>query len=115
MLGVAYSYHVIRFRPDNSLDLNFSAYAFQTDKFWEQTYKLCDGGGQRYVLSQDDFRSIRVTLPHLKEQYAIGLILKSASDEIAFLHDRLSCLKQEKKALMQQLLTGKRRVIVGTA
>ncbi|MGP8288787.1 restriction endonuclease subunit S [Vreelandella zhanjiangensis] len=114
MPGVVYSYHVVRFRPNHPLDLNFSAYAFQTDEFRSQTYRLCDGSGQRYVLSQDDFRSIRITIPGLEEQEAIGHLLKAASDEILALRDRINCLKEEKKALMQQLLTGKRRVQVET-
>ena len=114
MPGVVYSYHVVRFRPNRPLDLNFSAYAFQTDRFRSQTYRLCDGSGQRYVLSQDDFRSIRITLPSLEEQKAIGHLLKAASGEISALRDRINLLKVEKKALMQQLLTGKRRVNVET-
>ncbi|WP_256474003.1 hypothetical protein [Microbulbifer okhotskensis] len=36
----------------------------------------------------------------------------SADREIETLQQKLDCLKQEKKALMQQLLTGKRRVQV---
>ena len=115
MPGVVYSYHVVRFRPSRPLDLSFAAYAFQTDEFRSQTYRLCDGSGQRYVLSQDDFRSIQITVPDLAEQKAIGLVLKAASDEILALSDRINCLKQEKKALMQQLLTGKRRVQVEAA
>ena len=115
MPGVVYSYHVVRFRPSRPLDLSFAAYAFQTDEFESQTYRLCDGSGQRYVLSQDDFRSIQITVPDLAEQKAIGLVLKAASDEILALSDRINCLKQEKKALMQQLLTGKRRVQVEAA
>jgi type I restriction enzyme S subunit len=63
-------------------------------------------------LSQDDFRSIRITVPDLAEQKAIGQVLKTASDEILALSERINCLRQEKKALMQQLLTGKRRVKV---
>jgi type I restriction enzyme S subunit len=112
MPGVVYSYHVVRFRPSRPLDLSFAAYAFQTDEFRSQTYRLCDGSGQRYVLSQDDFRSIRITVPDLAEQKAIGQVLKTASDEILALSERINCLRQEKKALMQQLLTGKRRVKV---
>ncbi|MCV5604849.1 type I restriction endonuclease subunit S, partial [Escherichia coli] len=34
---------------------------------------------------------------------------------IRVLQDKLACLKDEKKALMQQLLTGKRRVKVDEA
>jgi type I restriction enzyme S subunit len=39
-------------------------------------------------------------------------VLSAADREIEILQQKLDGLKQEKKALMQQLLTGKRRVKV---
>jgi type I restriction enzyme S subunit len=48
----------------------------------------------------------------IKEQQKIALILTNADNEIGLLEQQLADLKQEKKALMQQLLTGKRRVKV---
>lgn len=112
MPGVVYSYHVVRLRPKLSIDLIFSAYIFQSENFRKQAYRLADGSGQRYVLSQDDFRGIEIDIPALDEQAAIGRVLKGASDEIEILQQKLDALKLEKKALMQQLLTGKRRVKV---
>ncbi len=49
-------------------------------------------------------------LPSLKEQRKIASVLLSADKEIETLQQKLEYLSQEKKALMQQLLTGKRRV-----
>jgi type I restriction enzyme, S subunit len=46
----------------------------------------------------------------LKEQQKITAVLTAADREIEILQKKIDCLKQEKKALMQQLLTGKRRV-----
>ncbi|WP_107111800.1 restriction endonuclease subunit S [Shewanella algae] len=46
------------------------------------------------------------------EQQKIAAVLSSADQEISALQQKLDALKQEKKALMQQLLTGKRRVLV---
>ncbi|QJA22867.1 restriction endonuclease subunit S [Vreelandella piezotolerans] len=48
------------------------------------------------------------------EQKAISEVMTIADSGIEALSRRLACLKQEKKALMQQLLTGKRRVQVDT-
>ena len=45
------------------------------------------------------------------EQQKIAAVLSTADQEITALQQKLDALKQEKKALMQQLLTGKRRVI----
>ena len=46
------------------------------------------------------------------EQKAIAAVLSTADEEITAIESDLSRLRQEKKALMQQLLTGKRRVKV---
>jgi type I restriction enzyme S subunit len=45
-----------------------------------------------------------------EDQNAIAACLSNAEKEIEVLQQQLADLKQEKKALMQQLLTGKRRV-----
>ncbi|MCM6995992.1 restriction endonuclease subunit S [Enterobacter roggenkampii] len=49
------------------------------------------------------------------EQQKIAAVLSAADDEIATLEKKLACLRDEKKALMQLLLTGKRRVKVDEA
>ncbi|EJC6324547.1 restriction endonuclease subunit S, partial [Escherichia coli] len=46
----------------------------------------------------------------IEEQQKIADVLSAADAEISVLEKKLACLKDEKKALMQQLLTGKRRV-----
>lgn len=56
------------------------------------------------------FQKMKLHLPVLAEQKKIASILSNADQEIELLQQKLSHLKQEKKALMQQLLTGKRRV-----
>ena len=53
-----------------------------------------------------------VNIPSLNEQRKIAEVLATADTEIVAHEVRLDCLKHEKKALMQQLLTGKRRVNV---
>ncbi|MGI9918619.1 restriction endonuclease subunit S [Vibrio owensii] len=54
-------------------------------------------------------------LPSELEQQKIASVLTAADKEIEVLETKLSHFKQEKKALMQQLLTGKRRVMVDAA
>ncbi|EEV6065813.1 restriction endonuclease subunit S [Escherichia coli] len=51
----------------------------------------------------------------IKEQQKIAAVLSAADAEISTLEKKLACLRDEKKALMQQLLTGKRRVKVDEA
>lgn len=58
-------------------------------------------------------KKLKLFLPTtLNEQQKIASVLTAADKEIEILESKLAHLKQEKKALMQQLLTGKRRVMV---
>lgn len=66
------------------------------------------GGHQRHWISI--FSNLVIGLPTLEEQQKIATVLSNADKEVELLEKQLSDLKQEKKALMQQMLTGKRRV-----
>ena len=57
-------------------------------------------------------RGFKVPLPNLEEQQKIAIVLTNADKEIELLEQQLADLQQEKKALMQVLLTGKKRVVV---
>lgn len=60
-----------------------------------------------------DLKGLKIRIPsEIKEQQKIAAVLTAADNEIDTLKQKLDHLKQEKKALMQQLLTGKRRVKV---
>lgn len=69
-------------------------------------------GAAQLNISVNDLRSIQVFYPVKDEQRKIAEVLSLADQEIETLQKKLDCLKQEKKALMQQLLTGKKRVKV---
>lgn len=61
-------------------------------------------------LKFDNFSKIKVTIPSINEQQKIASILSAADAEISNLEKQLSAYKQQKCGLMQQLLTGKKRV-----
>ena len=71
---------------------------------------LSTGDGGRGGLNLKIIRSIKVPLPSVNEQKRIAAILSSADNEIEKLAQKLEAYKQQKKALTQQLLTGKKRV-----
>lgn len=66
------------------------------------------GGHQRHWISI--FSNLVISIPEMAEQQKIASVLSTADSEIETLKQQLNRLEQEKKALMQQLLTGKRRV-----
>jgi type I restriction enzyme S subunit len=91
----------------------FIAQYFSQDyvKFFVGKALTSGSGVPRIVLK--DFKGIQIALPSIDEQQKIATVLINADKEIELLEQQLADLQQEKKALMQQLLTGKKRVVVG--
>lgn len=67
-------------------------------------------GSVRESVGFDALCSFPFKLPPMDEQLKIASVFSTANQEITALQQNLDALKREKKALMQQLLTGKRRV-----
>lgn len=63
-------------------------------------------------INQSDLSRFKISYPSIEEQKKIASALIVADKEIEVLEAKLAHFEQEKKALMQQLLTGKRRVKV---
>jgi type I restriction enzyme, S subunit len=78
----------------------------------KQRIKNSTQGSVRDSVSFDALGSFSIMLPTLDEQVKIASVLNVAAKEIKTIQNKLDLLKEEKKALMQQLLTGKRRVKV---
>lgn len=72
-------------------------------------YSLQSGGAQPHVYPKD-LEVLRVSIPAIEEQQKIAAVISTADQEIFALKQKLEALKKEKQALMQQLLTGNRRV-----
>ncbi|MBP8261916.1 MAG: restriction endonuclease subunit S, partial [Verrucomicrobia bacterium] len=107
-----YSYHVVRLRLDEDWDLNFRAYAFKTRSFLEQAAKTCEGSGVRYVITQGKFRQLTVRYPTDKhEQTAIAEVLTAMDAELTVLEQRREKTRALKQAMMQELLTGRTRLV----
>ncbi len=65
---------------------------------------------ERMSVKSEDFLRFEVNLPEIREQEAIAKVLSTADKEIELLQKKLELIKQEKKAMMQLLLTGIVRV-----
>lgn len=68
------------------------------------------GAGRNRVLNKKDFLKLEFNLPPLKEQQKIGQFLSKLNEEILLQEEKLTLLREEKKILMQLLLTGIIRV-----
>lgn len=84
--------------------------------YWIQSYlfmgiiKSYLSGSVRDSLNFKDMARISITIPPLDEQKAIANILSSADEEINLLNKQLELYTEQKKGLMQNLLTGKVRL-----
>ena len=91
----------------NDFDRLFIVYLLQNF----QLSRLRNKGGQPQI-SQKPIYNLKIKIPLLKEQQKIATVLTNADKEIELLEQQLADLQQEKKALMQVLLTGKKRVVI---
>ncbi|ELC3209341.1 restriction endonuclease subunit S [Vibrio parahaemolyticus] len=88
----------------------FYKYHLKSHPFIQAMKSRLEGIRDGKIISYKYFSEIKLPQPSLKEQQKIASVLTAADKEIKVLEAKLAHFKQEKKALMQQLLTGKRRV-----
>lgn len=101
----------------NAADGDFYEQYFESGLMIKGLMQIAHEGGRAHGLlnvKPSDFFSLKLHLPSIREQKAISLVLCKADEEVEAQKRLLNHLQQEKKALMQQLLTGKRRVQVET-
>lgn len=77
----------------------------------EKIYKLQTGGAQPHVHPKDVY-PMKIHIPSIKEQNVIASVLVNADKEIEIQKQKLAAMQEQKKGLMQVLLTGKRRVTI---
>ncbi len=99
------------FRPNDEVD---DAYLFALLKteHYRQIFASATNASvdRRGSLRWKDFRNLRIPLPSIEEQKTIAKVLAGSGSESELIQAQLELLRDEKAALMSQLLTGKRRV-----
>ena len=109
-IGMIGSHRFPMYRPKNDLvDINYLIYYFLTKRGTDILEAASPGGaGRNRTLGQERFLKSKITLPPLSEQQKIAAIL-STQDKVIELKEKLLAQKQQqKKYLMQQLLTGRK-------
>ena len=104
---MATSQAILGIQPKNDLDAIFLYYLLSSQKV---RLKTLGQQGTQSNLNAGMIKSLSMSLPSVTEQEMIAKVLSVAEREITALQAKLQTLKTEKAALMQQLLTGKRRV-----
>ena len=105
------SYLSLRAIDETKTDINFINWLSKTSYFYYQTLISSYGVHiEKMTFNFKLFQKSRIKMPSLEEQKRIVEILEAAQSEILHQEDKLKQLRVSKKGLMQQLLTGKKRV-----
>lgn len=102
--------HTIPFRPKSGIFVNrFLGYYVNSTDYRRQLQPLIQGI-KVYSISKTALCKTTLKIPTLSEQTAIAEVLTAADREIELAKEKLERLRRQKRGLMQQLLTGKKRV-----
>jgi type I restriction enzyme S subunit len=98
--------------PNRNTNSLYFSYLFKTSKltnlFWRKSQGLVD---DTLNCKFKDFSLVKISVPqNIKEQTAIAELLLVSDKEIQLLKTKLNNLKEQKKGIMQLLLTGKKRL-----
>lgn len=79
------------------------------ESFYQSLEKISTGTGSKRIHPENLYK-VTVSFPSLAEQTAVAHVMQSADNELQLLKEKLKKLKEQKKGLMQVLLTGKKRL-----
>ena len=102
--------HLVRLRLGNCCDANFFKHFFQSYLIQNQISALSVGGIMN-GLSTSIIKRLLVLRINKNEQTAIANVLSDMDTEISALETKLAKYRQLKTGMMQQLLTGKIRLV----
>jgi len=95
---------------DDSVNNDYKRYCFQS-AYIKSQFKFYAVGTKVSGISKTNILKIEISLPKLDEQTRIATILSDMDAEISALGSKLSKYKQVKQGMMQNLLTGKIRLV----
>lgn len=104
-------YHLAIIRANHHADGRFLKYCFELPHT-RYYFGARANGATRFGLNIDSIETAVFRVPSIAEQRIIADAIQLVEQEIGQTIGMLDHLRTEKKSLMQQLLTGKRRVIV---
>lgn len=112
-MKISGSYIAVVPKNDTLLNMEFMKWYSKTPKFYHQTYRSSYGVHiEKMTFNYKLFEKEEIVIPSIEEQTAITQVLNIADQEINLLTNQRDQLQLQKKGLMQQLLTGKKRLKV---
>ena len=101
------------FDISDGLDPIFLLNYVTRENFYRSQLGRARGGRKARRVPPSELKSIKVRLPQKNEQDAISNVLIDLDNQVELQQNYLGVLREQKKGLMQQLLTGHVRVRVG--
>lgn len=102
---------IIIFNP--SIEINSLVLSYCLNSAPVNAQKATYGQGHSVVhIYQKDLAKLEVSIPSFSEQNAIAEVLTAADREIELAKEKLERLRHQKRGLMQQLLSGKKRITI---
>ncbi len=115
--GLEYSYYkglvspaYTVLKPRKQINEEFYKHYFKSYDFIGHLAIAVIGIRDGKQISYDDFCTVKIPYPEVEEQTVIATVLQAADKEIALLKAKTEKLREQKKGMMQVLLTGKKRL-----
>ena len=110
-MKISGSYIALIAKDPKKLNINYFNLWSQMPMFYHQTFVSSYGVHiEKMTFDLDAFMSLSMNLPPIEEQNRIVEVISTATEEIELAKEKLEHLRRQKRGLMQQLLTGKKRV-----
>ena len=98
-------------KNEKEINMDFFNWLSKLPYFYHQTYISSYGVHiEKMTFDFESFLSLDIKLPNVGEQTALVNVLQCADDELQILKKKLKQLEEQKKGMMQMLLTGKKRL-----
>ena len=100
-------------KDESKTNGDFFEQFFEANSLDKGLTKIAHEGGRAHGLlnvTPSDFFSLKISIPSIEEQNAIAQVLQTADKEIQLLKTKTEKLREQKKGMMQLLLTGKKRL-----
>ena len=111
ILNATYSGFLIRYRSSECLDLKFKEFCFHERDFRTRLVAASSVSANTNI-NQESLKKLLLMYPSSKEeQELIAFMLSDMGEDIGKLEGRLEKIKKIKQGMMQELLTGKTRLI----
>lgn len=107
-------YICFKLKELSNINIDFFEQYCESGIFNKELVKVANEGGRAHGLlnvTPSDFFNMHMRIPNLDEQNVIATVLVNADKEIELAHEKLAGLQSQKRGLMQQLLTGKKRFV----